>query len=268
MASVRMTNDLRYRITTRATEVFKAANPLSEILSDEMHETIRSSLKNSPYQKYMEATTKLREYEVLKDNLKTKNEMQNLPESGPLPYSGYPMLNKGAYPGIYTVTAVRFLYPSNTSEATSAEIISNLCQNRASDYDYWSSTEINLKSPLALYFPTEENSPSITVSWEEIDVKQRSNVMRAVLGCVMARQKREQDLRSYRGQIQDLVAECNTVKQMLDAWPAGENLLPSQVIEKLHQKADKVNRVKQVKEKINFDTAAANQVILTAKLAS
>lgn len=268
MASVRMTNSLRLQLSNAAGEVFKAANPLSEILPDEIHETIRSELKNSPYQKYMEATTKLREYEVIKDNLVTANEMQRFPESGPLPYSGYSMLNKGAYPGICNVTAVRFLYPV-CKEETTEEKITNLRNGKASDYKYWQSTEISLKSPLALYFPNEEDSrPRLTVSWEEINVKERDNVMRAVFNSVKAKEDHLEGFQNYRNQIRDLVEECNTVKQMLDAWPAGENLLPSEVIAKLHQKADKVNRVNRVKEKINFDTTAANQVILTAKLAS
>jgi len=268
MASVRMTHNLRNLLTHAAGEVFKAANPLSQMLPDEIHETIRSSLKNNPYQKYMEATAKLREYEVIKDNLKTKTEMQRLPESGPLPYSGYSMLNKGAYPGISNVTAVRFLYPVRPEETTE-EKITNLRNGKASDYCYWQSTEISLQSPLALYFPNEEDSQStITVSWEEINVKERDNVMRAVFNSVKAREDRQEGFQNYRNQIRELVDECNTVKQMLDAWPAGENLLPSEVIAKLHQKADKVTRVNRVKEKINFDTTAANQVILTAKLAS
>lgn len=267
MASVRMTNDLRHKLINAAGEVFKAANPINEILPDGIHETIRSSLKNSPYQKYMEATAKLREYEVIKDNLKTKSEMQRLPESGPLPYSGYSMLNKGTYPGISNVTGVRFMYPVR-SEETTEEKITNLRNGKASDYSYWQSTEIILKSPLALYFPNEDISHTITVSWEEIDVKERDNIMRAVFNSIKTREDRQEGFQNYRNQIRDLVDECNTVKQMLDAWPAGENLLPSEVIAKLHQKADKVTRVNRVKEKINFDTTAANQVILTAKLAS
>lgn len=70
----------------------------------------------------------------------------------------------------------------------------------------------------------------------------------------------------YHTTLQALLDKTNTVGQFLEAWPGGEYLLPPAVISKLNTKVTRQQTAKKVKEEINFDAAACNNIALTAKL--
>ena len=72
--------------------------------------------------------------------------------------------------------------------------------------------------------------------------------------------------REYRTKINDLLTKCNTLKQLLDVWPAAENLVPSHYMSKLYEKVTRKQRAAAVREQISFDQDEVNQVVLTAKL--
>lgn len=71
---------------------------------------------------------------------------------------------------------------------------------------------------------------------------------------------------SYTSTIERLLAQCNTLKQLLEVWPAAENLIPQGYIVKMHEKVTRRQRAQQVKEDIDFNADEINQVVLTAKL--
>lgn len=75
--------------------------------------------------------------------------------------------------------------------------------------------------------------------------------------------KKESD---FRESIQQVIKSCNTVKQLLDVWPAAEKLLSADTIQKLHKKVTRKIDADAVRERANFDPNAANQVILTNSL--
>ena len=72
--------------------------------------------------------------------------------------------------------------------------------------------------------------------------------------------------RDFRESIVQVIRSCNTVKQLLDVFPAAEKLLSSDTIQKLHTKVTRKIDAEAVRERANFDTNIANQVILTSAL--
>lgn len=74
------------------------------------------------------------------------------------------------------------------------------------------------------------------------------------------RDKRSQYLIS----INQLLSSVNSVKQLLDVWPAAENLLPQDVLEKHHSKAER--KQKSAADIPQFDTMAADMIVMKAKL--
>lgn len=83
-------------------------------------------------------------------------------------------------------------------------------------------------------------------------------------------EKRYQDYKesrhNYGGTVSSLLEECTTLKQFLQAWPAGEAFVPQDKINELHTKVTRIQKARQIKEDINFDDTAVNKVVLTAKL--
>ena len=70
----------------------------------------------------------------------------------------------------------------------------------------------------------------------------------------------------YQVKLKSLLESTNTVGQFLEAWPGGEYLLPPTVIQKLNTKITRQQAAKKVKEEIDFDADACNNIALTAKL--
>jgi len=83
-------------------------------------------------------------------------------------------------------------------------------------------------------------------------------------------EKRYQDYKdsraNYYATIDSLLDGCTTLKQFLQAWPAGEAFVPQDKINELHTKVTRIQKARQIKEDINFDDTAVNKVVLTAKL--
>ena len=81
-------------------------------------------------------------------------------------------------------------------------------------------------------------------------------------GLAKAHEKR----RNFFKGVRDLLSQCNTVKQLLTAWPAAEKLLPTDVIHKMHQKVERKFDADAAKARANFDPTEANTTMLTAAL--
>ena len=70
----------------------------------------------------------------------------------------------------------------------------------------------------------------------------------------------------FEHQIQQLLWHCNTLKQLLEAWPAAESLVPQHLLQKMHEKVTRKQTATRVKEDINFDDTTANKALLAAKM--
>ena len=75
-----------------------------------------------------------------------------------------------------------------------------------------------------------------------------------------------EDRTTFRKGVRDLLDQCNTVKQLLTAWPAAEKLLPTSVIQKMHEKVERKFDAEAAKARANFDPTQANTTMLTAAL--
>lgn len=70
----------------------------------------------------------------------------------------------------------------------------------------------------------------------------------------------------FEHQIHELLWHCNTLKQLLEAWPAAESLVPQHLLQKMHEKVTRKQTAARVKEDINFDDTTANKALLAAKM--
>ena len=75
-----------------------------------------------------------------------------------------------------------------------------------------------------------------------------------------------QQRRAFQTSINQIIDSCNTVKQLLDVWPAAEKLLDAEVIQRLHTKVTRKIDADAVRQRANFDPDQANQVLLTSSL--
>ena len=71
----------------------------------------------------------------------------------------------------------------------------------------------------------------------------------------------------YSSGIDDLINNCTTLHQLLEAWPAAKELVPDRYIQQMHVKVTRATRAKNILDTSKFDQTLANQVILKAKLA-
>lgn len=91
--------------------------------------------------------------------------------------------------------------------------------------------------------------------------------LRNIVNTYRQRHKEYRDKRyQYSDTISNLLESCSTLKQFLTAWPAGESFVPQDKINELHTKVTRIQKARQIKEDINFDDTAVNQVVLTSKL--
>lgn len=87
---------------------------------------------------------------------------------------------------------------------------------------------------------------------------------------ILARANRQDEERekksNFRKGVRDLLDQCNTVKQLLTAWPAASKLLPPETVQKMHEKVERKFDADAAKARANFDPTQANTTILTAAL--
>ena len=108
------------------------------------------------------------------------------------------------------------------------------------------------------------NTPTFYV--EDLDLNFIPEVRENFDALVEAKAKHNKELRDYRASIRDLLDKCTTLKQLLEIWPAAESLVPSESIQKLHEKVTRKAKAEQIKEEIQFDPTIANQAVLTSKM--
>lgn len=95
---------------------------------------------------------------------------------------------------------------------------------------------------------------------DEVDIERR------IVAAESAYSNWRDKYREFETSIESVVNNVNTVKQLLDVWPAAEKLLDADIIQRLHTKVTRKVNAQAVLDKSNFDPDAANQVILTASL--
>jgi hypothetical protein len=229
-------------------------------MSSENQKEIRNALENAPVQKYLRALKLLiksdRDLLALENTFSSnlRERLQNPSNRHHLTYESY---FKIGYSKIFSTPIAHF--ELNVSNCEGFDYMLN--HNRA--------THITLDEPLDIL----QSQSVVDHTWRhyEVDVMELGDATKQIAeivfeyqkGLVGAKEKKEQ----YISGIRELInhPNINTLKAFLKEWPAGEAIVPPEVLQKLHQKE---NRVKKVTEKVavNFDLNAANTVVLTAKL--
>lgn len=123
---------------------------------------------------------------------------------------------------------------------------------------------VEFDTPVRLPGQNSYRTPDIEIDMFAADDKdeiiRRANVARA------QEDQWAQQRRTFQTSIDQIIDSCNTVKQLLDVWPAAEKLLDADVIQRLHTKVTRKIDADAVRQRANFDPDQANQVLLTSSL--
>lgn len=226
MASVRMTNLLRNDIFRNADSAYVTANP-QPIASTGFLDLVKHAIENSLPNRAL--TQFLSECE--KSGLaKRPHQDTNIPANRDIPEIRLSAGNNDDREQL----ELRFNTPMSIT-----------CINYRTDNFSW-------------------NTPTFYV--EDLDLNFIPEVRENFDALVEAKAKHNKELRDYRASIRDLLDKCTTLKQLLEIWPAAESLVPSESIQKLHEKVTRKAKAEQIKEEIQFDPTIANQAVLTSKM--
>lgn len=233
MASVRMTGELGRSIYQNAMSAFSVSNPYPEP-STAFQQIVKTAVVNAPLQKFL-------------------REMRQIGlERG---------LDKESHIGRRHASSV--LPRIRHDDITSVSLHGACHTDSGAAYD--ANVDVSLITPITDYLNGGAYG-SIHVYIDQLDPEHIPTITDLFHKLVAARKIRGDNEDKYRLSIKDLVNRCTTLKQLLEVWPAAENLVPANKIQQLHTKVTRVQRAKQIKEEVNFDATAANQVILTAKM--
>lgn len=135
-------------------------------------------------------------------------------------------------------------------------------------YNTEDSPEFNMKIEFdtPVQMPCVDNWMNFDVDYTHLHPDDRLPISTKATEAYMESTKHSEKESEFRNSIQQVIKSCNTVKQLLDVWPAAEKLLDATTIQKLHKKVTRKIDADAVRERANFDPNAANQVILTNSL--
>lgn len=232
MASVRMTNDLRWKIANEAEKTYDIANPEPQP-NNEFKNLVRNAIIDSPAQVFLR--------DMVKEGTKRRLTKEHLKGSSPLP-------EEKSSP----ITAIYLSKTSTNPEGginipiTLTTPISNFLVTH-----YYASRHYGHSEKFHVEDFAPEHQPKIADHYDEYEAKYA---------------KWDSDRRKYSRQIALLLDQVTTLKQLLEVWPGAESLVPSEKLQRMHEKVTRKERAKQIKEEVSFDPTVANQAVLAAKM--
>ena len=122
---------------------------------------------------------------------------------------------------------------------------------------------IQLQTPMKIY-TTVYSNPDVYI--QDMKPEHRAPVQRMVMSLHDEQREHNDKRHKYRTSIKQLLEQCSSVKQFLDAWPAGEQFVPVEAKQRMQQKVTRQQRAQQIREEVNFDASDVNEVVLTAKV--
>lgn len=125
---------------------------------------------------------------------------------------------------------------------------------------------IDIELPTPISVPAGGGYLSYTMHIDMFDASIREALHIKLAHAVDTAEAWEEKFRAFSKSIDGVISQCNTVKQLLEVWPAAEKLLPADVIQKLHTKVTRKIDADKVRDLSEFDADAANQVLLTSSL--
>ena len=229
MASVRLSRDLRSTIQRNAVQAFDISTPEPQYTSVDLEYIIDRMTCNKTQTAYAQI-------EMMFDSIATYK-----------PHWGY---HKSR-------AAFGFAAPYRT-KVTSVTIVLDDANNDRDNQE-----RIPLPYSVEVY-SADDNAVIPVEAFDDPTTRQR---IREIVKTYRERYKEYREKRyQYSETISNLLAECSTLKQFLTAWPAGESFVPQDKLNELHTKVTRIQKARQIKEDIQFDDTAVNQVVLTSKL--
>ena len=231
MASVRMTNELRYTIRLNAEKAYLLSSPEPKPNNEYIALVVQAAV-NEPAQKFLQ-------------EMKTKGEELSLKSDQR--YGGNILPQASAQP--ITQLILRCIDNDN---------------DRRRDYK---ESYIYLNTPLKDYLqvtPTTYRDPILWI--EDCHHSEQTKLREHFEAHRTSKAKWSDAVNDYKSSIYNLVSKCTTLKQLLEVWPAAESLVPHDKIQQMHTKVTRADRAAAIKEEVCFDPTIANQAVLTAKM--
>lgn len=229
MATVRMTTQMSNDIEKKAMDAWDKTNP-SPTENPELSSKIRAAVNRMPL------IAKLIDFgndPIVQENLKYKTRLTN---------------------------AVR---PFDTRCEVTQVRMENIPCTYDPNTEHFSLT-VSLDTPISV--PAVEHWMTFDASFHQLAEQDRNEIMVHANNVYEKEATRSTARYDFRQSILQVIRSCNTVKQLLDVWPAAEKLLSPETIQKLHTKVTRKIDANAVRERANFDPNTANQVILTSAL--
>ena len=243
MASVRLTQDLRTIINRNARDAHKNVN-IEPKATNEQCEFIAKAVKNTPIQQLLADVVTEREKRGEMSSELGENLMEKKYNDS------FPQLQK-------------------TSVITITNNISN--KNNSGEY-----VKFNLNTPIQLYSLdsyTSHRAYSNVSPWNhghwmvsEFALNQQTEIAEIVNKLQYDIEEFATNKRSYETQVEQVLRQCTTVKQLLEVWPASESLIPSEKLQQMAVKITRKQRAENIKEEIQFDASKLNKHLLANKL--
>jgi len=93
-----------------------------------------------------------------------------------------------------------------------------------------------------------------------------AKIEEAVKDCVTQRDQLTERYNKFYSQTAKLLSECNTLKQLLESWPAAKEFVDPDDIRQMHEKITRKQAAKRRVDTSGVDIDSLNQVVLTSKL--
>lgn len=254
MASVRMTDKLRLKIEKSALSAFDLANPKITTPTTTA-DAVKKAVENMPQQQYAKRIHKLykEEFAHLEGKFIVSDEVRR--EAGIRGAYETLLLESYNKPVFKEISNVVFHWP-NPDTSTSSRY------SRSVSITFSTPIEIAVTSARTSQFYGGQSDMMI----EQLRVEDQTKIKELITALSDQRRAQKDKRTEYGRQIINLIHTVNTVKQLLEAWPAAESLLPPETTRKMHTKVTRAQKAKQIKKEIKFDSTMANQTILTARI--
>ena len=93
-----------------------------------------------------------------------------------------------------------------------------------------------------------------------------AKIEEAARDCVTKRDQLRDRYNAFFNQTRKLLSECNTLKQLLESWPAAKEFVDPDDIRQMHEKITRKQAARRRIDTSGVDIDSLNQVVLTSKL--
>ena len=252
MGSVRLSEELRQTIRRNAKEAFRAGN-IEPVMANENQELLITAVENTPIQK---AARKMDEYMGtfgLKRTMKRSQEQYLAPHKqhpGESGYSRNPITLQAPKLCTFSNGTISFQW----HESLIPDEWRARSTNFAGELNF---TKFDLENPYRkMQFYSDEYNDyysNVTVDLSTFEEDHVAASLEVLLKSAERNYLHLKKQREFEAQIRNLLEECNTLKQAIDAWPGVREFAPTDTLQQMYKKNTSVQTAKKGREEINID---------------